>query len=217
MVQLQVRVWDINQGTTYEQAQATGGFAGTSQPFLYQVPASPSDLGRALVMSNFVGFTITLFQDPPVFFSGPSNQVVGLAETASLVAFVGGSPSLTYQWRLFGVDVPGKTANPLVISNTQPTQGGDYTLVAINPYGTRTSQVATLTVLLPQLTIRQPIGSPTEIAWPTNLSSYKLQFSSNLSTATWADHPATPARQGGNFVISEFPTSQQRFFRLLKP
>src|SRR6185369_2665749 len=51
MVQLQVRVWDINQGATYEQAQATGGFVGTSQPFLYQVPTSPSDTGPALVMS----------------------------------------------------------------------------------------------------------------------------------------------------------------------
>jgi hypothetical protein len=215
MVQLQVRVWDLIDGATYEQALINGRPVHASQAFLYQLPASPSDTGPALVMSNFVGFTLNSFNNPPVFFSGPSNQVVGLAETALLQAWVGGSTPLAYQWRRFGVDLPGKTANPLVISNTQPGQAGEYTLLVSNQYGTRTSSVATLTVVLPNLAIRQPAAASAEISWSTNLGSYKLQASSNL--ATWADHPDTPTRQGGSFVVSESPTTQQRFFRLLRP
>jgi len=57
-VDLQVRVWDINKGATYDAAIAAGGgINGTSQVFTYLIP-NPSDPGSAFNMANFTGFSI---------------------------------------------------------------------------------------------------------------------------------------------------------------
>jgi hypothetical protein len=75
-VWLQVRVWDINAGATYEAAKnGSSAFAsGVSNPFLYHIPKDGS-AASAYAMENFRAFV--LVPEPSVFaFIGLS--VVGL-------------------------------------------------------------------------------------------------------------------------------------------
>ena len=82
-VQLQVRIWDINFGATYEQAlnsPFTSCVIGKSQPFLYTIPNSSGDPQSAFVMANFQGFTIFSVPEPSIFaLVGLGAAVVSLA------------------------------------------------------------------------------------------------------------------------------------------
>jgi hypothetical protein len=55
-VTLQVKVWDITQFATPEQAAAAGEWWGQSATFTYTVPA-PGSLPSAFYIENFRGFT----------------------------------------------------------------------------------------------------------------------------------------------------------------
>jgi hypothetical protein len=79
VLNMQVRVWDINFGTTYENA--TGGIKGTSGVFLYTVP-QPTDPSGNFAMSNFGGFTIDgggIIPEPTTF------ALAGLGAAAMLI------------------------------------------------------------------------------------------------------------------------------------
>jgi hypothetical protein len=59
-VKLQVRVWDIANGATYEAAALSGnGVLGTSQSFLYTMPATAGDPPGNFVMAGFTTFSAT--------------------------------------------------------------------------------------------------------------------------------------------------------------
>jgi hypothetical protein len=58
---LQVRAWDIADGSTYENAVANpnhSGLIGVSAPFAYQIPATSGAPPDQFFMVNFVGFNI---------------------------------------------------------------------------------------------------------------------------------------------------------------
>jgi len=73
VLRLQIRVWDINFGATFEQAEAFGSITGTSRTFLYTVP-QPSDPSSALLMANFQGMLIDIPEPSALSLAG-----VGLA------------------------------------------------------------------------------------------------------------------------------------------
>jgi len=78
-VQLQVRVWDLNAGATYESTFALGiGTGGSSTAFLYTIP-QPSDPGSAFNMANFAAFTINAVPEPTTF------ALAGLGAAALLI------------------------------------------------------------------------------------------------------------------------------------
>jgi hypothetical protein len=81
-VTLQVRVWDIADGSTFENAianPARQGFSGVSTPFLYNIPATASDPVPNFFMSNFSGFTIVPVPEPSTF------ALAGLGAAALLI------------------------------------------------------------------------------------------------------------------------------------
>jgi alpha-tubulin suppressor-like RCC1 family protein len=66
-----------------------------------------------------------------------------------------GAWPLTYQWRLNGADLPGKTSAVLALTNLQPNQAGVYSVRVSNAYGTATGDSAVLT-LRPLAITQQP-------------------------------------------------------------
>jgi hypothetical protein len=58
-----------------------------------------------------------------------------------------GTPPLSFQWRLRGVDLPGKTLDVLSVSNAQFSNAGPYSVVVTNAGGTVTSDTAWLSLL----------------------------------------------------------------------
>jgi hypothetical protein len=82
LVNLQVRVWDLADGATWEAALGNAnrqGFSGTSGIFPYQIPATPADPPTAFVMSGFTGFSIVAIPEPSTF------ALAGLGAAALLI------------------------------------------------------------------------------------------------------------------------------------
>jgi len=64
-VNLQVRVWDFQYGSTYELAHGTGnGYDGKSLIFQYTVPTDPLASGPDFVMKTFAGFSVIPVPEP---------------------------------------------------------------------------------------------------------------------------------------------------------
>ena len=58
-------------------------------------------------------------------------------------------PFLAYQWQHAGTNLPGATGTSYIIASAQKADGGNYSVVITNSYGSATSAVAVLTVNLP--------------------------------------------------------------------
>src|SRR5688572_9155903 len=63
------------------------------------------------------------------------NWALDLGTNSSFVVTASGTPPLSFQWRLDGRDLAGKTQNTLALPNLQPADGGDYTVVVSNAAG----------------------------------------------------------------------------------
>jgi len=104
--------------------------------------------------------------NPPVITQQPFSQTNLVGSNVVFTASASGTPPLAYQWRTNGVNlvnsliVSGATTNVLTLAGISATNAGNYTLVVTNAFGSVTSSIATLTVLLPSTTSLQVTLSP---------------------------------------------------------
>ena len=89
----------------------------------------------------------------PLLGSGPApaaqTNAAGNAASITIADAVGLGP-MTYQWRHYGTNLPGKTSQSLVFPAMLPSDAGPYDVVATNPGGSVTSAPpAVLTVINP--------------------------------------------------------------------
>ena len=89
---------------------------------------------------------VSLTAVPPSFTSQPLGATVVEGGYYLLSAAAVGSLPISYQWCLNGVPLPGKTNMILLLTNVTLAEAGDYTAVAVNPYGSATSAVARVIV-----------------------------------------------------------------------
>lgn len=103
----------------------------------------------------------------PTVVAGPSSQTIYGGGTVNLGVVATGTPAITYQWQLNGVDLTnggrwsGVTSSNLLITGAQASDSGSYTVMVGNSWGRITSGNASVTVLVltpPWQT--QDIGSP---------------------------------------------------------
>jgi len=92
--------------------------------------------------------TLTVYVKPTITVQ-PTNQsaVVGGSATFSVVA--SGYPSLNYQWRFNDRNIIWATNSDYTINSVQATNGGTYSVLVTNHYGSATSTVVILEVSLP--------------------------------------------------------------------
>jgi alpha-tubulin suppressor-like RCC1 family protein len=90
--------------------------------------------------------------------SQPTNQTVAAGGNSTFTVVAVGSPPLNYQWFFGTSPVTGGTGSSLVFSNVQPSQGGSYSVVVSNAYGSIASSNALLTVPTPPTISQQPVG-----------------------------------------------------------
>jgi len=111
------------------------------------------------------GPAIVTVEDPPVASAPlPATQLAGIGDTVTITGSATGSPELRYQWQKNNVDMPGKTAAILTLSNVQLADSASYRVVVSNDVGKAYSIAAKLTVLTrPSITLH-PI-SQTIYAW----------------------------------------------------
>ena len=125
----------------------------------------------------------------PVFTEPPSSQTVAVGTTANFTATVVGAPTITYQWKKDGVDIPGKTDLTLSVTNAYYTDAGQYALAATNGIGGSVSLPATLTVMpaasQTNLVLRTKAGTSgsgevMELIWPAG-----TLYSAPVLTGPW--------------------------------
>jgi hypothetical protein len=125
-----------------------------------------------LGISNIDGFVCCSMA--PEITLQPTNQTVVMGTDVNLLAAAKGTPPLSYRWQFNGGALYGANSNSLALTNIQPEQAGGYALVVANATGSVTSDVVTLTVLIP----------PGFAAQPTNLTVMAGMDAKFLSAAT---------------------------------
>jgi hypothetical protein len=163
----------------------------------------------------------------PAFTSlPPTNLTILAGNTVVLSATASGTAPLAYQWLKNGTslanggDISGATATNLTFTGVTTNDSANYTLVITNAYGSITSSVAVLTVVLPpgiNSVAVNPDGSVTLNLTGSPGISYVLESTTNfnsgsgwLPTATNVFDP-TGVWQFNDVSATTFP---QRFYRL---
>ncbi len=112
-------------------------------------------IGRVPIAGIF--FLLLLWQEAVLAGSPPAiqpsatfqHQSVALGSNMTFTASVTGDLPLFFQWRLAAADLIGCTNRTLAITNAQPSDEGDYTVLATNAYGAITSAPVRLYVVPP--------------------------------------------------------------------
>ncbi|MFM2083148.1 MAG: hypothetical protein RL380_1839 [Verrucomicrobiota bacterium] len=142
---------------------------------------------------------------PPAVSGQPGSLTVNQSSNASFSVSATGNPTLKYQWRFNTTNnLLNATNTSLTVTNSQATNGGSYTCVITNSYGSTTSSVATLTVRTAIVISNQPAslvvlaGSNstfTVVAGGTS-PAYRWRFNltNNLLNATNASLTVTNAQ-----------------------
>lgn len=163
----------------------------------------------------------------PAFTAQPAtNLIVVAGGTAGFNAAVSGSAPLACQWRendanlTDGDGISGTTTTNLTLAGVTTNSTANYTLVITNAYGSITSSVAALTVILPPgLTgvAANPDGSVTLTLAGSPGFSYILESTTNfVSGSGWLPvatnvFDSTGVWQFNDISATTFP---QRFYRL---
>ncbi|MDB6031322.1 MAG: hypothetical protein JWM16_1660 [Verrucomicrobiales bacterium] len=112
---------------------------------VHQVNNTSSDI----VMGSALFNTISIPNTVPLILNNPTGQSAPAGNTVALSASADGTAPLTYQWYKGTSPVPGGNGATLYIVGAQGGDSGDYTLVAMNSFGSATSQVATVSIATP--------------------------------------------------------------------
>lgn len=119
----------------------------------YSIPSlSTNDSGNyTVVITNSVGSITSAVAVlnvllPPSIITPPQNSTVNAGDMANFTVTAGGSAPLSFQWKFNGINLAGATTSSLSLTNAQPTDQGDYSVVVSNLVGSITSSTAHLTV-----------------------------------------------------------------------
>ena len=88
----------------------------------------------------------TIAPPSPVILGQPRSQTVLPGSSPVLRLLVAGDSPLGYRWQFNGTPIPGATNSSLLLSNTQPSHAGSYSVVVTNSSGSATSRLALLRV-----------------------------------------------------------------------
>jgi hypothetical protein len=130
---------------------------GTSASYTFTA-ITLTDAGRYSVkVTNVAGSAIsreaTITVNPaiaPSVSSQPTpSQTLYVGQTLSLTVSLSGSSPITYQWKKNDVAIAGATSGSFYVSAVTLSDGGSYTVLATNPAGSVTSNVAVVNVSAP--------------------------------------------------------------------
>ncbi|MGA3282934.1 MAG: immunoglobulin domain-containing protein [Verrucomicrobiota bacterium] len=117
----------------------------------------PTGLNEVVAVAGGSGHSLALEEGGPLIIaSQPVGQSVDAVSSVSLRAVVLGAQPVSYQWSFNGTNIIGATNASLNFVNVQPTNAGNYSLMASNSYGAITSSNAILTVVThpPAITVQ---------------------------------------------------------------
>ncbi len=159
VLQGQTAVFSVTgQGTaplTYQWVRAGTNLPGATNATLTVVNAQGADAGLYRVVINNAasyifsqGATLTVLV-PASIAVPPQSQLAVVGATVQFTVTAGGTAPLHYQWRKEGVNLNGQNAALLTLNNVQLSGAGNYSVLVSNSFGSATSAVAVLTVIVP--------------------------------------------------------------------
>jgi outer membrane protein assembly factor BamB len=91
-----------------------------------------------------------------VIMQQPQAQSIVIGHEVKLEVVASGAGLLSYQWRFNGTNLSGATGSTLLLTNVQPAQAGDYSVMISNQVESLASSPANLVVIVPPLISLQP-------------------------------------------------------------
>ena len=173
-------------------------------------------------------FNVTAPTQPPGIISQPLSAAALTGINVAFNVTANGTLPLSYQWRKNGNNIAdstkfsGVTTPSLMISNIANKDGGTYSVLVTNLYGSAFSADATLTVLRGQsstgavTSIRlelQTSQGQLWLLWPAD-PSFILESSSDLSSGAWSPVSYIPTQVGDQYTLPISVSSPRRFYRL---
>jgi hypothetical protein len=149
----------------------------------------------------------------------PQDTSVVLGSNAILSVSAMGTAPLNYQWLLAGTNLTSAINADYAVSNAQPTAAGSYSVTVNNNYGSATSSMANLTVILPPMVpmLTETNGTASfgfTLSVIPNLT-YQVEYKTNLSQADWINlgNPIATTNTTAS-VLDSFGIDPQRFYRV---
>ena len=130
--------------------QATGGSASGVTLTRFQIRNAadlPLDVDEIRLGQTYTDVASPLASGPPAVYTDPVSVTNYQGTTVQFLVEATGAIPLAYQWRLNELPVAGATDALLVLTNIQPAQSGNYTVVITNTSGATTSAPAMLGVI----------------------------------------------------------------------
>jgi hypothetical protein len=153
----------------------------------------------------------------PTITTQPTNQTMVAGSNVTFTVVAGGFGSLNYQWYFNGSAISGATATNYTLTDVMATNAGNYTVVITNLYGSVTSSVAALTVIVsPLLTIALTASGPDSVmvGWLAAATGFVLQTNVNLLTTNWGNYTGPVENIGGTNQATINTPTRCLFFRL---
>jgi endonuclease/exonuclease/phosphatase family metal-dependent hydrolase len=125
----------------WQQRLVTLGTGSHTLRWRYAKDGSVSE-GQDRGWVDTVAFTVL----NPFISNQPVSQYKSAGSNVTFSVTATGTLPICYQWEFEGAAIPGETNATLVITNLDYLNAGDYRIVVTNSSGSRTSQIASLTV-----------------------------------------------------------------------
>jgi len=150
--------------------------AGATNHTLTLVSVQPIQAGLySAVVFNSAGSVVSsaarlTVNRVPTVLTPLTNTLVRLGSNTVFNIIAVGNGLLRYQWRFNGTSIFGATNASLIITNTQPTNGGLYSVSISDNIGTVLTPPVTLTLLINPAIVVAPISQSVVVGQPVTLS-----------------------------------------------
>jgi hypothetical protein len=152
--------------------------------------------------------------DPPRITRQPVNQTNLAGTTAGFSIGTTGTPPLSYQWLKGSIPLLQQRSSSLTLLKVSDADAASYSVVITNAAGMVTSAAARLTVIdLPLLNARR-VGGNALVFWPTGLTGFTLQWTTNLGSLVWETNALAPVISNEENTVTIPLMGTQQFFRL---
>ena len=156
---------------------------------------------------------------PPVFQKNLSNVWVTVGGNVTLSVSTWSYPPPGYLWRKQGVHLIDWTTNSsLTLTNVTLNHSGNYDVIASNPYGSTTSAVATVTVIVPAVLGSPSYNASSQFQFTVTGApgtNYIVEVSTNLLTSQWISVFTNPSPF--TFIDTGSTGIPSRFYRAYSP
>jgi len=174
------------------------------------------------VTSSVAALNVVL---PPAITNQPQSLTVTNGSPAMFSVTATGTPVLYYQWEKNGTNltdggnISGSLSNLLLLSATSVSDAANYTVIITNAYGSVTSSVAVLTVILPPPAFQTVTANngAIQFSWSAVAGqSYQLQYNTDLTTTNWINLGAPITATNGVITMSDLTSvDPQRFYQVI--